>query len=108
METTTSFENSDNEMMPNNYMTMSIIGAVLGLCSPCCIGLITGIIAIVLASQVNDKYLSEDFEGARSSANNAKILAIISIALGAIGIIINIISFMFFGANIYQDLLFGL
>ncbi len=105
METISTFENSDNNHMPNNNMTMSIIGAVLGLCSPCCIGLITGIIAIVLASQVNNKYMAEDFEGARNSASNAKILAIISIVLGIIGLILNAINFMFLGNNFYQDLI---
>ena len=37
---------SENSM-PDNQMTLAIVATVLGLCSPCCIGFILGIIAIV-------------------------------------------------------------
>ena len=56
--------------LPNNNMTLAIIAAVLGPCSPCCIGLILGIIAIVLSSQVKTKFERGDFAGANSSAKN--------------------------------------
>ncbi|MFK5982990.1 MAG: CD225/dispanin family protein [Flavobacteriaceae bacterium] len=93
METTTSFENSDNGIMPSNNMTLAIIATVVGLCSPCCIGLILGIVAIVMATQVKTKYESGDMAGANSSAKNAKILAYIAIGL----FILNLIYFLGFG-----------
>ena len=78
------------EKAPNNNMVLSIVGTVLGLCSPCCIGLILGIIAIVLSSQVNNKFNLGDYNGAEKSAKNAKILAYVAIGLGVLGILSNI------------------
>ena len=98
METTTFSENT----MPNNNMTLAIIATVLGLCSPCCIGLILGIVAIVMASQVKTKFDSGDFAGALSSAKNAKILSYIAIGLLAL----NIIYLLGFGGMAaYQEIL---
>ena len=98
METTSFSENT----MPNNNMTLAIIATVLGLCSPCCIGLILGIIAIVLSSQVKTKFESGDFAGALSSAKNSKILAYIAIGLLAL----NLIYLLGFGGMaVYQELL---
>lgn len=98
METTTFSENT----MPNNNMTLAIIATVLGLCSPCCIGLILGIVAIVMASQVKTKFDSGDFAGAMSSAKNAKILSYIAIGLLAL----NIIYLLGFGGMAaYQEIL---
>lgn len=85
---TSSFENFDNKEMPKNNMGLSIVGTILGICSPfCCPGLILGIIAIVFSSQVKKKFESGDFAGAEKAAKNAKLLALIAIALGVIGII---------------------
>jgi len=81
MENTSSFENLDNREMPNNNMGLSITGTVLGMCSPCCIGFILGIVAIVMSTQVKKKFESGDHSGAESSAKNAKILAFIAIGL---------------------------
>lgn len=81
MENSSSFENSQNNIMPNNNMALAITGTILGCCSPCCIGFILGIIAIVMATQVKKKFEAGDNAGAESSAKNAKILAFIAIAL---------------------------
>ena len=72
METASFSEKS----LPNNNMTLAIIAAVLGLCSPCCIGLILGIIAIVLSSQVKTKFERGNLSEAISSAKNSKILSL--------------------------------
>ena len=64
METASFSENP----LPNNNMTLAIIATVLGPCSPCCIGLILGIIAIVLSSQVKTKFERGNFAGANSSS----------------------------------------
>lgn len=83
-------ENS-NQTMPANNMALSIVGTILGMCSPfCCPGLILGIVAIVFSSQVKKKFESGDFEGAEKSAKNAKLLALIAIGLGVLGIIYSI------------------
>ncbi len=98
METTSFSENT----MPNNNMTLAIVATVLGLCSPCCLGLILGIIAIVLSSQVKSKFDSGDFAGALSSAKNSKILSYIAIGL----LLLNIIYLLGFGGMAaYQEIL---
>ncbi len=90
---------------PGNNMTLAIIGTVLGLCSPCCIGLIAGIVAIVFATQVNTKFNAGDYPGALSASKNAKILSYIALGLGVLGIIINIIYFAFVGADGYREMI---
>ena len=75
-----------------NYLVLTIIGTVLGFF--CCdfIGAIPGIIGIVFATQVNKLAAAGDIAGAQAKANQAKILGIVSIALGAVGLVINIIA----------------
>ncbi|SHF28246.1 CD225/dispanin family protein [Dysgonomonas macrotermitis] len=102
--------NDGNQMpKPNNNLPLTIIGTVLGLCSPCCIGLIVGIVAIVFSTQVESKYNYGDYQGALSSAKNAKILAFVAIGLGAIGLIYSIIQFATVGSagmlEVYQEYL---
>ena len=77
-------ENSNNNIMPNNNMTLAIVATIVGCCSPCCIGFILGIVAIVMATQVKKKFETNDFSGAESSAKNAKILAFIAIGIAII------------------------
>jgi len=77
METT----NLNNNVMPNNNMALAITGTVLGMCSPCCVGFVLGIVAIVFANQVKKKFEAQDYEAAEKSAKNAKILAFIAIGL---------------------------
>lgn len=84
---TSSFENVDNKEMPKNNMGLAILGTVLGLCSPYCLGLISGIVSIVFASQVKKKFEAGDHEGAEKSAKNAKVLAFVAIGLFVIALI---------------------
>lgn len=77
-------ENVSNQVMPSNNMALAIVGTILGMCSPCCIGFILGIVAIVMANQVKKKFNDGDVSGAESSAKNAKILAFVAIGLMAI------------------------
>ncbi|WP_413533388.1 CD225/dispanin family protein [Empedobacter brevis] len=67
-----SFE--DIKPKPENNLVLAIIGTILGLCSPCCIGLIVGIVAIVFSNQVNTKYAIGDYVGAEKASKNSKIL----------------------------------
>ena len=98
METASFSEKS----LPNNNMTLAIIAAVLGLCSPCCIGLILGIIAIVLSNQVKTKFERGNIAEAISSAKNSKILSFIAIGL----LVLNLIFLLSFGGvATYQEIL---
>lgn len=98
METQTSFSEFDQpQVAPQNNMTLSVVGTVLGICSPCCIGLILGIIAIVKSSQVNNQFLAGDYAAATNSAKTAKTLAYIAIGLGIAGILLNIIGIIAMG-----------
>lgn len=77
-------ENINNHEMPKNNMGLAIAGTILGCCSPCCIGFILGIVAIVMATQVKKKFEANDFAGAASSAKNAKLLAYIAIGIAVL------------------------
>ena len=87
---------------PDNYLVISIVATVLGLCS--CIGLILGIIAIVFATQVDSKYSMGDYDGAQKASNNAKILAYISLGFAALGIIINVVYMIVVGGTMFSQL----
>lgn len=80
-------ENSNNNIMPSNNMALAIVAAIVGCCSPCCIGLILGIVAIVMATQVKKKFEANDYSGAKSSAKNAKLLALIAIGISVVYLI---------------------
>lgn len=95
--------NQDRPYKPNNNMPLAIIGTILGLCSPCCIGLILGIVSIVFSSQVETKYLAGDYAGAESSAKNAKILAFIAIGLFFLNILLVIIQILTIGMDGLMD-----
>lgn len=75
---------------PNNNLVLSIVATVLGLCSPCCIGLILGIIAIVFSTQTDSKYTAGDYAGAEKNSKNAKILAFIAIGLFVLNLLYSI------------------
>lgn len=93
--------NGERPPMPNKNLPLAIVGTVLGLCSPCCIGLILGIISIVFATQVETKYNASDFYGAENAAKTSKILAFIAIGLGAIGLIYSIVMLCLVGMDAY-------
>lgn len=63
--------------MPPTYMLWAILATVM-----CC--LVTGIVAIVFASQVSNKYYAGDFEGAERASRKAQIWIIASIVAGVI------------------------
>ena len=88
---------------PENNLVLAIIGTILGLCSPCCIGTIVGIIAIVFANQVNTKHNIGDYTGAEQAAKNSKILAYVAIGLGVIGVIINVVMLITGGMDAYME-----
>lgn len=84
------FDNPNSQELPpkpDNHLPLSIVATIIGLCGPCCIGLIVGVIAIVFSTQVDSKYGYKDYIGAEQSSKNAKILAFVAIGLGLITII---------------------
>ena len=63
---------------PPNYLVWAILTTIL-----CCLPF--GIVSIVYAAQVNSKWQSGDYEGARLSSKNAKLWAIVALAVGLVG-----------------------
>jgi hypothetical protein len=58
----------------------------------CCLGVIPGIIAIIFANQAKQMAAAGDMVGAQSKANTAKILGIVGLVLGALGILGSIVN----------------
>ena len=82
---------------------MAIVGTIVGMCSPCCIGLILGIVAIVFSNQVDTKYNYGDYLGAESASKNTKILSFIAIGLFGLNLIWMIVQFATLGADGYLE-----
>jgi hypothetical protein len=59
------------QVPPPNYLVWAILTTIF-----CCLPF--GIVSIVFAAQVNTKWQSEDYEGARHASRNAKIWAWVS------------------------------
>ena len=91
MENTENFSSTNEMEIPKNNMGLSILGTVLGICSPICclIGMSLGIIAIVNSSKVKKQFDEGNYEAAEKAAKNAKLFATIAIALGILGMIIS-------------------
>lgn len=89
--------------MPKNNMTLAIVATILGMCSVYCSGLILGIIAIVMSSQVKTKYEQGNYEGALSSAKTSKTLSLIALGLVVIGLAMLIYSVMSIGFDGYIE-----
>ena len=74
----------------NNYLVPAIL-ATLFCCLP------TGIVAIIMAAQVNSKLATGDVAGARQSAKNAKTWTFVSVGLGLLAIILWVVLVVFLG-----------
>lgn len=88
---------------PQNNLVLAIVGTVLGICSPCCVGIIVGVVAIVFATQVDSKYNAGDYFGAEKAAKNTKILSYVAIGLGVLGFLYTIISILTVGMDAYTE-----
>ena len=80
---------------PGNQLVLAILSTVLGFLCCCGLNLPFGIVAIVFASQVDGKYASGDFQGAISSANQAKIWGWISMGLVILGFVLSLLFVLF-------------
>ena len=74
----------------NNYLVPAIL-ATLFCCLP------TGIVAIIMAAQVNSKLAQGDVAGARDSAKKAKTWTFVSVGLGLLAIILWVVLVVFLG-----------
>jgi hypothetical protein len=66
---------------PSNNLVWAILTTIF-----CCLP--AGVVSIVFAAQVDGKWRSGDYQGAYSSAKNAKTWAIVSAVLGVISILV--------------------
>ena len=73
--------------VPNN-MGLAITALVLGLCCSGIFGLVTGILSVVFASQVNGKAAVGDVAGATESARKARLFAIITFVIALVAVVI--------------------
>lgn len=73
---------------PANYLVWSILTTLL-----CCLPL--GIVAIIFAAQVDNKYQQGDYAGAVSASAKAKLFSIISAVVGGIVLVIYIAYMVF-------------
>lgn len=69
------------EAPPPNYLVWSILTTIL-----CCLPF--GIVSIVYAAQVNSKWQTGDYAGARLASKNAKLWALVALGIGLAGAII--------------------
>ena len=60
---------------PNNHLVWAILTTIF-----CCLP--AGVVSIIFAAQVNSKWATGDYAGAMSSANNAKVWAIVAAVAG--------------------------
>ena len=76
--------NQPNQMMPKNWLTESIVATVVTTlcCGAWFITLITGIIAIVNANGVKNKFNSGDYAGANKKAASARLWCLITVGVG--------------------------
>ncbi len=70
-----------NDVKPSTYLGWAIVSCIL-----CCLPL--GIVAIIYAAQVNDKWLRGDYDGAYRASQNAQIWTIAAIVLGIISSVV--------------------
>lgn len=66
-----------NEPPPQNYLVWAILATIL-----CCLPL--GIVSIVFAAQVNSKWQTGDYAGARLASKNARLWALIALIAGIV------------------------
>ncbi len=81
-----------------NYLIPAILSTVF-----CCLPL--GVVSIVFATQVNSKIAAGDIAGAMESSKKAKMFMFISVGLGAVGIVLAVILWLFvFGAAMMSNM----
>jgi hypothetical protein len=73
---------------PQDYSVLAIVGTILSVCTSC-IGVITGIIAIVQNNKAKKLYAVGDLPGSYSAANTAKILVIVTWVLIVLGVLLS-------------------
>lgn len=69
---------------PDNYLVWAILSTLF-----CCLPL--GVVSIVFAAQVDGKWNSGDYAGAKDSSDKAKNFAIAAAAIGAVFLVIYVL-----------------
>jgi len=88
---------ANTEPCPSSNMALAVVATVLGVLFCWLIALPLGIIAIVMATQVQSKYEAGNIAGAKSSAKTSMTLSWISLALSILGLVF-VIVFIAMGA----------
>lgn len=84
----------------NGVKPPSYLGWAIASCILCCLPL--GIVAIIYAAQVNDKWIRGDYDGAYRASQNAQIWTIAAIVLGVIGsVVISMVQPAFWGLALH-------
>lgn len=87
---------------PPSYLAWSIVTTAVGVLVCFFLAMPAGIVSIVLAAQVQGKWLRGDQEGAIRASRNARIWAIVSTALNGLVLMFYVIYFVIFGVSLYQ------
>ena len=66
-----------------NHMGVAIVSLVVGLVCGC-LGVVPGVVAVVMAAQVNGKLGQGDLAGAQASAGNARTWAIVAFVVAGV------------------------
>lgn len=74
-----------------NNMGLAITALIVGLCCSGIFGLVTGILAVVFASQVNGKAAVGDVAGAAESARKARLFSLITFGIVVVSLVIGAI-----------------
>ena len=69
-----------------NWLGWAIVGTIFGSIFYC-VGLVTGIIAIVFAAQANSEARTGDLQTAKSKNSTAQVMTIITLVFAVIGLI---------------------
>ncbi|MCC4605792.1 CD225/dispanin family protein [Xanthomonas campestris] len=90
-----------------NHLVWSIVMTVLCvlICCSCWTipGIVTGIVAIVFAAKVNPLLNAGDIQGAIKASNTAKVLAWVTTAIFALGLILWVVSIASLGVDGYRE-----
>lgn len=88
---------------PQNNLVLAIIATALGVCSPCCISMFLGIVAIVFSTQANSKFDTGNYQAAEQAAKNAKILSYVAFGITALYLVYVIFVFITQGGDAILD-----
>ena len=87
---------TNQEIRPQNYMTLAIISTILGCCGCSGLGFVVGLVGIYFASQVNPRFNAGDVDGANKNSKTAKILSFVALGMFAFSLIASAVMMIFY------------